>query len=184
MFIKSIVASLAVAATVLAQTPGVPNHIYFTDPVSAPTDTSRIYQAGKNITFSWSSSCTTGDWIAPDPTKVPVQLVNSTDSNAVIFLKEVTQINCSGAVGNNYWVVPDEWANSGIIFSLRMMLGSQQAFSGKFQIKSDAKPAPGPSGAGPNPTGTPDATKGSGASVVAPVLSGAAAVAAGALMFL
>jgi len=176
-----IAATLALAASVSAQT--MPNHIAFTDPVSAPDDTSKVYIAGKNITFSWAGSCASGDWVVANPTQAAVQLVDSTHSNAVSFLEQVATIDCSGTQGNNYWVVPVDQADKGTIFSLRIQgPGTNAAYSGKFQIKSANAPATGSSGAAqPSATGSPKSAAGS---LVAPILSGAAAIAAGALMFL
>ncbi|KAG0326775.1 hypothetical protein BG000_001244, partial [Podila horticola] len=73
MFIKTLtVAAVATIAAVSAQAPpAVPNHTYFT----APVGTSATFTAGKNSTFSWTSTCVApSDMISPTPTKVPVQL--------------------------------------------------------------------------------------------------------------
>ncbi|KAF9933556.1 hypothetical protein FBU30_005198 [Linnemannia zychae] len=182
MLAKTIIAAtLALAATVSAQVAPATNHITFTDPVG--DDGSRVYIAGKNTTFGWSGSCTKGDWIAPVPTAVSVELVNSDNSNAVQFVAEVTKFDCSGPSGNAPWVPPTDVADQGNLFSLRMRLGANDVYSGKFKIQTKTGPVtPPPSENKPSPT--PNAPPKSAANIVAPVLSGAAAIAAGALMFL
>ncbi|KAF9117608.1 hypothetical protein BGW39_002023 [Mortierella sp. 14UC] len=179
MLAKTIIAaSLALVATVSAQ---VPNHIYFTYPISKTGDNSQIMEAGKNITFSWTTSCNSGEWIAPNPTAVAVQLVNANDASAVGFVAQVTTIDCTGNAGNNYWVPPAEYANDGNTYSLRMQIGAHDVYSGNFKIGSKNAPVK-PSGSAPATT-TPSNTPSSG-NIVTPALAGAAAIAAGALMFL
>ncbi|KAG0378517.1 hypothetical protein BGX24_003596 [Mortierella sp. AD032] len=175
-----IAATLALAATVSAQ---VPNRIYFTHPISAPGDNSQVMEAGKNISFSWTTSCTTGEWTSPTPTAVAVQLVNANSITAVGFVAEVTKIDCTGASGNNYWIPPTEFANDNNIYALRMQIGGNDVYSGNFKIGSKNAPVQptGSSAGGAKPTDTPKTGAGN---ILAPVLSGAAAIAAGALMFL
>ncbi|KAF9140675.1 hypothetical protein BGX30_006159 [Mortierella sp. GBA39] len=176
-----IVATLALAATVQAV---VPNHTHFNDPVSADGDLSTVYVAGGNYTFSWSTSCASGEVIAPNPTAVEIQLVKADNPNLATLVASLGTMDCSGASGHNDWVPPTSEADSGHIYSLRLILGTKDVYSGKFLIKSKeaaSKPAT-PSGGAASPSAT--TAKGSGASIVAPVLAGAAAVAAGALMFL
>ncbi|KAG0280320.1 hypothetical protein BGZ95_010520 [Linnemannia exigua] len=182
MLAKTIIAAtLALAATVSAQTP---NHIYFTYPISKAGDSSQIMEAGKNITFSWSTPCNAGEWISPNPTAVSVQLVNANNAEAVGFVSEVTKIDCTGNSGNNYWVPPAEYANDGNVYSLRMQIGAHDVYSGNFKIGSKNAPVK-PSGSAPG-TSTPSNTPAAGnaGNILTPVLSGAAAIAAGALMFL
>ncbi|KAF9549791.1 hypothetical protein EC957_002857 [Mortierella hygrophila] len=176
-----IVATLALAATVQAV---VPNHTHFNDPVSADGDLSTVFVAGGNYTYSWSTSCASGEVIASNPTAVEVQLVKADNPNTASLVATLGTMDCSGASGHEKWVPPTSEADSGHIYSLRLVLGTKDVYSGKFLIKSKeaaSKPAT-PSGSAASPSAT--TTKGSGASIVAPVLAGAAAVAAGALMFL
>ncbi|KAH7047843.1 hypothetical protein BKA57DRAFT_463484 [Linnemannia elongata] len=181
MLAKTIIAAtLALAATVQA---AVPNHIYFTDPVSAADDTSAVFEAGRNYTFSWSTSCTTGDAIAPNPTAVEVQLVKADSPNQASLVAVLGTLDCTGPSGHNPWVPPTSEADNGHIYSLRLVVGAKDVYSGRFQIKSkDAISKPSATGGAANPAATTPGK--SGASIVTPVLAGAAAVAAGALMFL
>ncbi|KAF8927350.1 hypothetical protein EDD21DRAFT_392333 [Dissophora ornata] len=172
MFIKSVaVAALALAASVSAQTP---NHTYFTNPV---TD-GLAYTVGENATFSWEMACVSpSTYTSTTPTKVPVQLLNSTNSNNAFFLAQVATIDCSQAQGNNNWVVPSAYGTSGY-FSLKIVFDNNNAaYSGRFTINSASSTAT-------TTAATATTTKASGASsMVAPLLSGAAAVVAGALLF-
>ncbi|KAG0034234.1 hypothetical protein BGZ82_005821, partial [Podila clonocystis] len=69
MFIKTL--TVAAVATIAAVSAAVPNHTYFT----APVGEGATFIAGKNSTFSWTSTCVApSDMSAPVPTKVPVQL--------------------------------------------------------------------------------------------------------------
>ncbi|KAK3829611.1 MAG: hypothetical protein JOS17DRAFT_748813 [Linnemannia elongata] len=183
MLAKTIIAAtLALAATVQAV---VPNHTYFTDPVSADGDLSTVFEAGKNQTFSWSTSCASGEVIAPNPAAVEIQLIKADNPLTASLVSVLGTMDCTGASGHNNWVPPTSEADSGHIYSLRLIIGAKDVYSGKFLIKSKegmSKPAT-PSGGAANPAASTP-TKGSGASIVAPVLAGAAAVAAGALMFL
>ncbi|KAF8933827.1 hypothetical protein BGZ47_010688 [Haplosporangium gracile] len=182
MLAKTIlVATLALAATVQAV---VPNHTYFTDPVSADGDLSTVFIAGSNATFSWSTSCASGEAIAANPAAVDVQLVNADKSNAASLVATLGTMDCSGASGHHYWTPPASEADSGHIYSLRLIVGATDVYSGKFLIKSkDAASKPNTSSGAANPAAT-SPTAGSGASIVTPVLAGVAAAAAGALMFL
>ncbi|KAG0353646.1 hypothetical protein BC939DRAFT_469408 [Gamsiella multidivaricata] len=176
MFIKS--ASLALvalaAATVSAQTP---NHTFFTNPI---TD-DMVYEAGANTTFSWQMAC-----VAPStatsttPTKVEVQLVNSTDTNNAFFLETITYIDCSKSSGNPAWVVPDR-SGANVLYSLKIVLEPTPVYSGKFKINS--KSAPAPSSSAPSAGGS-DTTKPSAAGSLVPALTGAVALVASAAAML
>ncbi|KAG0026683.1 hypothetical protein BGZ81_006188 [Podila clonocystis] len=172
MFIKTLtVAAVATIAAVSAQTPTVPNHTYFT----APVGDGATFTAGKNSTFSWTASCVApSDMTAPDPTKVPVQLVDATNGGNTVYLVDVTTIDCTKTMGNTYWTPPSEY--SGVKkFALRIMLNNPQ-YSGNFAIVGGASTPSTPS-----TTETPKPT-GSAGSILTPVLSGAAAIAASAAM--
>ncbi|KAG0367502.1 hypothetical protein BC939DRAFT_450023 [Gamsiella multidivaricata] len=174
MFIKSAALTvLALAASVSAQTP---NHTYFTNPVTDGLN----YVAGQTATFSWALACVSpSTYTSTTPTQVPVQLLNSTNSNNAFYLADVTTIDCTKSQGNTQWSVPDKFGTSGL-FSLKIVFdGGNAAYSGRFTISSKDAPAT------PSATAAPTATsKPSGANVLVPVLSGAAAIAAGALAFL
>ncbi|KAF9154869.1 hypothetical protein BG015_011735 [Linnemannia schmuckeri] len=182
MLAKTILAAtLALAATVQAV---VPNHIHFNDPVSNEGDLSTVYIAGGNYTFSWSTSCASGDVVAPNPTAVEIQLIKADNPLAASLVAVLGTMDCTGPSGHNNWSPPASEADSGHIYSLRLIVGAKDVYSGKFLIKSKeaaSKPSSA-SGAANSATTTP--VKGSGASIVTPVLAGAAAIAAGALMFL
>ncbi|KAG0258728.1 hypothetical protein BG011_003100 [Mortierella polycephala] len=170
MFTKTAaLAVLALAASVAAQTPS--DHIFFTNPVGDD----RQYQAGANETFSWQTACVApSSLISSTPTKAAVQLMNADDSDMAFFLEDITTIDCSKNSGNNYWVVPDKYSSTTLL-SLKIALDEGSAYSGKFTIK----------GGKATPTTAPDADKpASGASIVAPVLSGAAAAVAAAALLL
>ncbi|KAG0288478.1 hypothetical protein BGZ96_007757 [Linnemannia gamsii] len=178
-------ATLALAATVQA---AVPNHTHFNDPVSAEGDLSLVLIAGGNYTYSWSTSCATGEIISPNPTAVEVQLVKANTANSASLAAHIGTVDCTAASGRQTWSPPVEQANTGDAFSLRLVLGpvGGDVYSGKFLIKTKDAPADKPaatSGGATNPSATPAGGK-SGASILTPVLAGAAAVAAGALMFL
>ncbi|KAG0324708.1 hypothetical protein BG004_003380 [Podila humilis] len=174
MFIKSLtVAAVAIVAAVSAQNP---NHTFFT----APVGTSTVYEAGKNVTFSWTGTCAPpSDAVVADPTKVPVQLVDASNATNTVFKTEITTIDCTKPMGNTYWVVPKEYPEV-TTFALRLMFNPPQ-YSGNFAIKypGGAVTPPAPSG------GAGNVDKPSSGSILTPVLSGAAAfVASVALVYL
>ncbi|KAF9183232.1 hypothetical protein BGZ50_004386, partial [Haplosporangium sp. Z 11] len=162
MFTKTAaLAILALAASVAAQTPN--NHISFTNPVGE----NRQYQAGANETFSWQTACVPpANLTSSTPTKVAVHLLNADDSDKAYYLDDVTTIDCTKSSGNEYWIIPDKYSPTTLL-SLRIVLDQGSAYSGKFTIKG---------GKSSTPTTPSDAEPTSGAGVVAPVLSGAAAV--------
>ncbi|KAG0083393.1 hypothetical protein BGZ92_010816 [Podila epicladia] len=111
---------------------------------------------------------------APDPTKVPVQLVNADDGGNAVYLADVTTIDCTKAMGNTYWTPPGTFPEVKK-FALRIMLNTPQ-YSGNFAIISaPATPSTPATTEAPKPTG-------SSGSILTPVLSGAAAIAASAAM--
>ncbi|KAG0303460.1 hypothetical protein BGZ98_006637 [Dissophora globulifera] len=172
MFIKSAaVAALALVASVSAQTP---NHTYFTNPVGD----GMVYTVGDNATFSWQTACVApSTFTSATPTKVPVQLLNATNSDLAFFLADVGTIDCTQSQGNQQWTIPGNFGTSGL-FSLKLVFDNNNvAYSGRFSIKSNS-PAP------PAQTTGASAPGKSAANVVAPLLSGAAAAVAGALLFL
>ncbi|KAG0322003.1 hypothetical protein BGZ97_009389 [Linnemannia gamsii] len=183
MLAKTIIAAtLALAATVQAE---VPNHTHFNDPVAAPDDLSTVFIAGGNFTFSWTTSCASGEVISPNPTAVDVQLVKADSALTASLVTGLGKLDCSGTSGHSYWTPPLSEADKGHAYAIRLVLGPKDVYSGRFLIKSKEnmdKPAT-PSGGATNPGATP-AGKTNSAGILTPVLAGAAAVAAGALMFL
>lgn len=175
MFIESTaLATIVLAVSIFAQQ--VPlDHTYFTNPVGDD----HIYTAGDNTTFSWELKCVPPNtYVSANPTQVPVQLVNSTNSNLAYFLDDVTTIDCTKDKGNNNWIVSDKYADGTSLFSLKIVFdGGNAAYSGRFTIKPKASPS------GPTPT-TPSHSPNS-AGAIAPVLVGINVVAvAGAVIAL
>ncbi|GJJ75840.1 hypothetical protein EMPS_08198 [Entomortierella parvispora] len=179
MFIKSVVA-LAVAAVAVAQ--NTTNYIQFTNPVSPGI----TYTAGENTTFSWINPCVAPyTRVSATPTKTEVQLLDSTNPNSAFFVATVGYIDCSGTngvtQGNPYWVVPAAQADATKTYALSIVV-SPVTYSGTFKIL----PAGGSTGASPSTTASaaPAKATGAAASVAAPILSGAAALASAAYMLL
>ncbi|KAF9348971.1 hypothetical protein BGX26_012680 [Mortierella sp. AD094] len=174
MYIKStLVAALAFAASVSAQAKTV-----FTSPVGGDL----VYAAGSKQTFTWLNNCVApSNFTATDPTKVQVQLLNSTNSNNAFFVTSITTVNCStGNQGNVPWIVPTLDSYEGL-FSLEMVFIQGNAYSGSFKIS----PPGGATTSAPAPAATTaTAAPKSGANGVAPALSGAAVVIAAAAMLL
>ncbi|KAF9110121.1 hypothetical protein BGX27_006753 [Mortierella sp. AM989] len=171
MFIKSAsLAILALAASVAAQG-GVPNHTYFTNPI---TD-ERVLTAGTNITFGWMKPCTApSDSVSPTPTNAEVQLIDSTASGNAFFVAHITNIDCTKQQGNNYWVVPTN-LDPNNYYSLQIIMNPQNAYSGRFKVTggSGGSGSPPPSGGS---TAPPADTKPSAAGSLVPALAGAFAV--------
>ncbi|KAF9939999.1 hypothetical protein BGZ65_008618 [Modicella reniformis] len=129
LFIKSsALAVLALAASVSAQM----NHTYFTNPVGE----GQVYTAGDNTTFSWQLKCVSPNiYISSNPSKVSVELVNSTNSNNAYFLAEITTIDCTQNQGNTNWVIPAKYGDGTSLFSLKMVFDrGNTAYSGRFTI--------------------------------------------------
>ncbi|KAG0238831.1 hypothetical protein BGX31_003157 [Mortierella sp. GBA43] len=173
----------SVAATVAAQTPGTPNHTFFTSPVGDGI----TYEGGQKTVFSWQRVCVSGDSTSTTPTATEVHLVNSNNPNGAFFVANVTTIDCTKDQGNTQWTVPPEKADGVTNYALKIILSPTAAYSGNFKIM----PAGGSTG-GSNPapsTGSGGSTGGStggksAASSLAPVFSGVAlAVSAAAAMF-
>ncbi|KAG0051709.1 hypothetical protein BGZ83_003378 [Gryganskiella cystojenkinii] len=170
--------ALVAAATVSAQTP---NHTYFTSPLDAAPVT---YKGGDKVYFSWNTACVapSSTWVAADPKAAEVQLVNSNNSTNAFYVAPVTTIDCTANQGNTQWTVPEDKADPNTFYSLKIILGNDAAYSGKFKILSKNAAAPAPSAAaGGSTTGNTNAASGLVASVA---VSGAALVASAAMMLL
>ncbi|KAF9579553.1 hypothetical protein BGW38_004140 [Lunasporangiospora selenospora] len=169
MFFKSVsIAALAFAVVVYSQDTPL-NRTTFTNPVGD----NMVYTSGENATFSWQTSCVSPSiWTSQTPSKVAVQLVNSTNSNNAFYLQDVTTIDCSKTQGNNYWQVPGKY-DSNTLFSLKIVLDQGNVYSGRFYIRSKDTPSASPtdSSNGSEPKSSDAASMG-----VGPIISGVTAL--------
>ncbi|KAK3836761.1 MAG: hypothetical protein J3R72DRAFT_200124 [Linnemannia gamsii] len=147
MFVKTATITLLALLASAASAQQMPKHTAFTNPV----DGTAVYTTEQNTTFSWTMACRKPSTAVSigSSRDVEVQLVNSNNPDSVYFIASVRQMDCSKAMGNEYWVVP-EVPNNEAKYSLRIML-STPIYSGQFKIRAKAGGNSG-EGAGENPT--------------------------------
>ncbi|KAK3816314.1 MAG: hypothetical protein J3Q66DRAFT_342185 [Benniella sp.] len=182
MFSKSlaVVAAVVAAATVYAQSPGTPNHTFFTSPVGDGI----TYPGGSSQVFSWQKACTSGDATSQTPAKTEVHLVNSDNPNGAFFVESVLTIDCTKDNGNEKWTVPEGRADGKTLFALKINLIPNAAYSGNFKIMPAGGGSTPPPSGGNGGSGNGGAGGKSAASSVAPALSATALVLSAAALLL
>ncbi|KAG0251678.1 hypothetical protein BGZ95_006834 [Linnemannia exigua] len=181
MFVKTATITLLALFASAASAQQMPKHTAFTNPV----DGTAVYTTGQNTTFSWTMACRKPSTAVSTGSSrdVEVQLVNSNNPDSAFFIASVRRMDCSKAMGNEYWVVP-EVPDNAAKYSLRIML-STPIYSGQFKIQAKAG-GNNNGGAGENTTpGDKQADKHSDNSATGPlVATGLSAVVASAAALL